>query len=186
MAGRFSRRLRGWAQANGMGVSGAGLGGAEDQGRQDRKYPAEGTVAVCESLLSLYLGRGLGDTSRLAYVAILPSQRRSFSTVTNMSPAKPGRMLASRWNSSKKIIVLFIAATTRVCRKWRTPCVPVATGLLKQICERWIYTTCLCFALDSQEREVRVSIRILVVSKGVQPQPCSSAPASNWNRYSHP
>jgi len=28
-----------------------------------------------------------------------------------------------------------------------------ATGLLKQICERWIYTTCLCFALDSEERE---------------------------------
>ena len=28
-----------------------------------------------------------------------------------------------------------------------------ATGLLRQICERWIYTTCLCFALDSEERE---------------------------------
>jgi hypothetical protein len=28
-----------------------------------------------------------------------------------------------------------------------------ATGLLKQICERWIYTTCLCFALDMSEQE---------------------------------
>jgi hypothetical protein len=28
-----------------------------------------------------------------------------------------------------------------------------AIGLLKQICERWIYTTCLCFALDMDEQE---------------------------------
>lgn len=27
-----------------------------------------------------------------------------------------------------------------------------ATGLLKQICERWIYTACLCFALDTEEQ----------------------------------
>ena len=27
-----------------------------------------------------------------------------------------------------------------------------ATGLLKQICESWIYTTCLCFALDMKEQ----------------------------------
>ena len=28
-----------------------------------------------------------------------------------------------------------------------------ATRLLRQICERWIYTACLCFALDSDERD---------------------------------
>ena len=28
-----------------------------------------------------------------------------------------------------------------------------APGLLKQICERWIYTTCLCFALNTDEQE---------------------------------
>jgi len=28
-----------------------------------------------------------------------------------------------------------------------------ATGLLRQVCERWIYTACLCFALDTAERE---------------------------------
>ena len=28
-----------------------------------------------------------------------------------------------------------------------------ATGLLKQICERWIYSSCLCFALDTDEQE---------------------------------
>jgi hypothetical protein len=27
-----------------------------------------------------------------------------------------------------------------------------ATGLLQQICERWIYTACLCFALDTDEQ----------------------------------
>ncbi len=28
-----------------------------------------------------------------------------------------------------------------------------AAGLLRQVCERWIYTTCLCFALDLEEQE---------------------------------
>ena len=28
-----------------------------------------------------------------------------------------------------------------------------AAGLLKQVCERWIYSTCLCFALDLEEQE---------------------------------
>lgn len=28
-----------------------------------------------------------------------------------------------------------------------------AAGLLKQVCERWIYSTCLCFALDLEEQQ---------------------------------
>ena len=30
---------------------------------------------------------------------------------------------------------------------------PGAIGRLSQVCERWIYSTCLCFALDRQEQE---------------------------------
>jgi hypothetical protein len=30
---------------------------------------------------------------------------------------------------------------------------PAATGRLAQVCERWIYSACLCFALDSEERQ---------------------------------
>lgn len=30
---------------------------------------------------------------------------------------------------------------------------PSAIGRLRQVCERWIYSSCLCFALDSEERE---------------------------------
>src|SRR5437588_12851853 len=33
-----------------------------------------------------------------------------------------------------------------------TLCEPRAIGRLSQVCERWIYTTCLCFALDFEEQ----------------------------------
>jgi hypothetical protein len=30
---------------------------------------------------------------------------------------------------------------------------PLTVGRLSQVCERWIYTTCLCFALDREEQQ---------------------------------
>jgi hypothetical protein len=30
---------------------------------------------------------------------------------------------------------------------------PQAIGRLNQVCERWIYTTCLCFALELEEQK---------------------------------
>jgi hypothetical protein len=30
---------------------------------------------------------------------------------------------------------------------------PQAIGRLDQVCERWIYTTCLCFALELEEQK---------------------------------
>ncbi|MGH9629082.1 MAG: hypothetical protein ACRD7E_12230 [Bryobacteraceae bacterium] len=41
-------------------------------------------------------------------------------------------------------------------------------GRLSRVCERWIYTTCLCFALDLEEQ---VSLPVLELSGRVQPEP---------------
>jgi hypothetical protein len=56
-----------------------------------------------------------------------------------------------------------------------------ATGLLKQICERWIYTTCLCFALDSAGFDTNTRR-----FKWSTAATCSSAAAGQWNSYSNP
>ena len=44
-------------------------------------------------------------------------------------------------------------------------------GRLRQLCERWIYTTCLCFALDLEEQQKKhLSLPVLRVSDRIQPQ----------------
>jgi hypothetical protein len=45
-------------------------------------------------------------------------------------------------------------------------------GRLRRVCERWIYSTCLCFALDLDEQRLmeRVSLPVLELSDRVQPQ----------------
>jgi hypothetical protein len=44
-----------------------------------------------------------------------------------------------------------------------------AVGRLGQVCDRWIYTACLCFALDVDEQRLRLHLRRL--PGRVQPQP---------------
>jgi len=46
-----------------------------------------------------------------------------------------------------------------------------AIGRLSQVCERWIYTTCLCFALDLRAEAQRVSLSVFKLSDRVQPKP---------------
>jgi hypothetical protein len=47
-----------------------------------------------------------------------------------------------------------------------------AVGRLSQVCQRWIYTACLCFGLDLDEQQ-RSSFRLRVrrLSGRIQPQP---------------
>jgi hypothetical protein len=42
---------------------------------------------------------------------------------------------------------------TRLAQVADTLCVPDTIGRLSQVCDRWIYSTCLCFALDLAEQE---------------------------------
>jgi len=48
---------------------------------------------------------------------------------------------------------------------------PGAMGRLNQVCERWIYSTCLCFTLDLRGTGAeQVSLSILQLSNRVQPE----------------
>src|SRR5439155_22699175 len=53
-----------------------------------------------------------------------------------------------------------------------------AVGRLTKVCDRWLYSACLCFALDSEEQErSQDSVSIFVLPTGEQPEPAISA----WN-----
>ena len=49
---------------------------------------------------------------------------------------------------------------------------PAAVGRLSQVCDRWIYSACLCFGLDLDEQEPQqLPLRLLRLPGRVQPQP---------------
>ena len=49
---------------------------------------------------------------------------------------------------------------------------PAAIGRLGQVCDRWIYSACLCFGLDLAEQGTqRVRLQLLRLPGRVQPQP---------------
>src|SRR6266550_8946173 len=62
-------------------------------------------------------------------------------------PASPGSAL------QKRAIVLLISLTPQAWRRSDTLSEQRTVGRLSQACERWIYTTCLCFALDLEEQK---------------------------------
>ena len=43
-------------------------------------------------------------------------------------------------------------------------------GRLRQLCERWVYTACLCFALDLEATAQRFFLPVLGFPDRVQPQ----------------
>ena len=59
---------------------------------------------------------------------------------------------------------------------------PAAVGRLSQVCDRWIYTACLCFGLDLDEQEhSNFRYELLRLPGRVQPQP-----AGRYSPPSHP
>ena len=47
-----------------------------------------------------------------------------------------------------------------------------AIGRLGQVCDRWIYSACLCFGLDLAEQQAqRVPLRLLGLPGRIQPEP---------------
>jgi len=46
-----------------------------------------------------------------------------------------------------------VSEPARLAQVAETLCAPDAIGRLSQVCERWIYSACLCFALDLAEQE---------------------------------
>ena len=64
---------------------------------------------------------------------------------------------------------------------------PAAIGRLGQVCDRWIYSACLCFGLDLvRAGTVPVRLRLLRLPGRVQPQPALRVRGSRWTGSSTP
>jgi hypothetical protein len=187
MAGRFSRRLRGWAQANGIPVIDCDRG--EKKHLTAEQYLSEHKVG--RGLFLVLVGRAPGpvwEVHKTKEGKIGNIQRKEPWPYVNHyyfhicdpdwghvtirmcgHPPFPAQIILNgheyvacqaKKNAGEPIEFIqedncFVhssnpAGLQKVADTLRSS---DATGLLKQICERWIYTTCLCFALDSEERE---------------------------------
>jgi len=186
MAGRFSRRLRAWAQANKVQVV--------DCGRGERKHlTAEEFLAHQTPPTGLFLilvGKAPGPVWHV--------EKTSKGSIGNIARKEPWpyvnhyyfHIMDPDWGHitirmcghppfHAQIILNgheFVACQARAMKPEPVQFVkegncfthtsnpeglqkaadtlrsPDAAGLLKQICERWIYSSCLCFALDTTEQ----------------------------------
>jgi hypothetical protein len=187
MAGRFSRRLRAWAQGNGIAVIDCDRG-------ENKHLTAEEYLAahkVKRGLFLVLVGRAPGpvwEVHKTKQGKIGNIQRKEPWPYVNHyyfhiwdedwghvtirmcgHPPFPAQIILNgheyvacqaRKNAGEPMEFIkedncFVHSSnpTGLQKVADTLRSDDATGLLKQICERWIYTTCLCFALDSEERE---------------------------------
>ena len=182
MAGRFSRRVRGWAQAHGVPVI--------DCGREERKHLiAEEHLKKNPCIRGLFLilvGR--------AVATVWDVKRSSSGVIQNLEAKRPFinhysfHIMDPDWGHvTIKIaghppfgaqIILngheYVACQAReagipftkegncftvlpnladLARVADTLSEVRTIGRLSQVCERWIYSACLCFALDLEEQE---------------------------------
>jgi hypothetical protein len=182
MAGRFSRRVRGWAQAHGVPVI--------DCGREERKHLiAEEHLKKNPCIRGLFLilvGR--------AVATVWDVKRSSSGVIQNLEAKRPFinhysfHIMDPDWGHvtikmaghppfGAQIILNgheYVACQAReagipftkegncftvlpnladLARVADTLSEVRAIGRLSQVCERWIYSACLCFALDLEEQE---------------------------------
>jgi hypothetical protein len=182
MAGRFSRRVRGWAQAHGVPVI--------DCGREERKHLiAEEHLKKNPCIRGLFLilvGR--------AVATVWHVKRSSSGVIQNLEAKRPFinhysfHIMDPDWGHvtikmaghppfGAQIILNgheYVACQAReagipftkegncftvlpkladLARVADTLSEVRTIGRLSQVCERWIYSACLCFALDLEEQE---------------------------------
>ena len=182
MAGRFSRRVRGWAQAHGVPVI--------DCGREERKHLiAEEHLKKNPCIRGLFLilvGR--------AVATVWQVKRSSSGVIQNLEAKRPFinhysfHIMDPDWGHvtikmaghppfGAQIILNgheYVACQAReagipftkegncftvlpnladLARVADTLSEVRTIGRLSQVCERWIYSACLCFALDLEEQE---------------------------------
>jgi len=181
MAGRFSRRVRGFAKAHRVPVI--------DCRRGERKHDlAEdylATHAVKRGLFLILVGRAevpLWDVRRARSGSILLKQKKAYVNHYSFHIMDPewghitikmgghppfGAQIIPNGHEyvacrARKVKLDFskegncftqITDSPHLARIADTLADDKAIGQLSQVCERWIYSACLCFALDSQEQE---------------------------------
>jgi hypothetical protein len=182
MAGRFSRRVHGFARANGIPIIDCRRG--ERKHRIAEEYLA--THSVNRGLFLILVGR--------AMATVWDVQRSAHGLVQNLDKKKPYinhysfHILDPEWGhitikmaghppfgaqiilngheyvacQARKRRLTFtkegncfthLAEPARLARIADTLSDVDTIGRLIQVCERWIYSACLCFALDVEEQE---------------------------------
>jgi hypothetical protein len=181
MAGRFSRRVRGFARAHGVPVI--------DCRRGERKHEiAEeylATHAVKRGLFMILVARAIApvwDVQRWSSGAVRLAKKMPYVNhysfhildpdwghITIKMAGHPpfGAQIILNGHEyvacqARKVHLAFtkesncfthITNPARLAKIADTVAEDQAIGRLTQVCEQWIYSTCLCFALDSDEQE---------------------------------
>lgn len=126
----------------------AGLGCAMLQERQDRQPRQK--VSLCESLLVSHSRSRLGtcghqDERHPPFWAQIILNGHEYVACQGR---KEGILFSKEGNCFTQI-----SNATRLAQIADTLCSPDIIGHLRQVCERWIYSVCLCFALGLAEQE---------------------------------
>jgi hypothetical protein len=179
LAGRFSRRLRGYAKANGIPVVDCPAG--EHKHTLAEEYLAK--TQITEGLFLVLVGRAqapVWDVSPnhhierkkpMPYVNhysfhILDSEWGHITIKISGHPPFPVQVMlngheyvacrASQAGISftkEGNCFTHVSDTAGLAKIADTLSGQRTIGRLSQVCERWIYTTCLCFALDLEEQQ---------------------------------
>jgi len=179
MAGRFSRRLRGYAKAKGIPVVDCAVG----ERKHDLAEEYLLKTKVTQGLFLILVGRAqapVWDVSGHHHLErkrpqpyvnhysfhILDADWGHITIKISGHPPFPAQVILNGHEyvacQARKAGISFtkegncftnISDAAGLAKIADTLSGQRIIGRLSQVCERWIYTTCLCFALDSQEQK---------------------------------
>jgi hypothetical protein len=182
MAGRFARRVRGWAKANGVPV----LDCARDERKHEiaERYLATNTVKPGVFLVLVARAPAPVWEVTRSKSGVLVNLARKQAFVKHYSfhiwDAEVGHLTIKMsghppfgaqvmLNGHEYVAVQAAKAGITFCKEGNcftstpdpahlaqvadTLAAPAAAGHLREVCERWIYSACLCFALDLADQE---------------------------------
>src|SRR6202166_3444204 len=179
MAGRFSRRLRGYAKAKGIPVVDCAVG----ERKHDLAEEYLVKTKVTQGLFLILVGRAqapVWDVSGHHHLErkrpqpyvnhysfhILNADWGHITIKISGHPPFPAQVILNGHEyvacQARKAGISFtkegncftqISDAAGLAKIADTLSRQRIIGRLSQVCERWIYTTCLCFALDSQEQK---------------------------------
>ena len=179
LAGRFSRRLRGYARAHGIPVVDCRPG--EDKHRMAEEYLEK--TKISQGVFLILVGRAqapvwdVNSHHHLEWKKPMPFVNnysfhivdRDWGHVTikiSGHPPFPAQIILNGHEyvacQARKAGLEFskegncfttIGNVAGLAKIADTLSESLAIGRLRQVCERWIYSSCLCFALDSEEQE---------------------------------
>ena len=178
LAGRFSRRVRGYAKAHNIAVIDCSVG----ERKHDIATEYRSKTTVVQGLFLVLVGRApapVWDVSAKHHIErktpipyvnhysfhILDPEWGHLTIKVSGHPPFPAQVILNGHEyvacQARKAGIAFtkegncftdISDAAGLAKIADTLSEQRAIGRLSQVCERWIYTTCLCFALDFEEQ----------------------------------